>query len=93
MSENLLIAANLREKYRILFGAEAATPFHFAFDEDFARQRGGIERCSKLAHYKGLHIKSYLAPFVVQGGVDLIQLGWAGGFGNGNSQGFGMAGA
>ena len=38
-------------------------------------------------------IKSYLAPFVVQGGVDLIQLGWAGGFGNGNSQGFGMAGA
>ena len=88
-----LIAANLREKYRILFGAEPTeTPFHFAFDEDYARQRGGIERCSKLAHYKGLQIKSYLAPFVVRGGVDLIQLGWAGGFGNGNSQGFGMAG-
>ena len=88
-----LIAANLREKYRILYGAEpSATPFHFAFDTAYAEARGGIERCSKLAHYKGLHIKSYLAPFVVQGGLELIQLGWAGGFGNGNSQGFGMAG-
>lgn len=88
-----LIAANLREKYRTLFGAEpSATPFHFAFDAAYAEARGGIERCSKLAHYKGLHIKSYLAPFVVQGGAELIQLGWASGFGNGNSQGFGMAG-
>ena len=88
-----LIATNLREKHRILFGTEAtATPFHFAFDAEYVAQRGGLERCSKLAHYKGLHIKSYLAPFVVQGGLELIQLGWAGGFGNGNSQGFGMAG-
>lgn len=90
-----LVASNLREKYRALFGVEPEEgKLHFEFDQDYIRRAGGLEsrRLSRLIQYKDTQIKSWQIPFRVEGNVDLIRLGWECGFGSANSQGFGMAG-
>lgn len=88
-----LVVANLCEKYRVLLGTDIdEDELEFAFDWDYIEGRGGPERVSKLIAYKDIQIKGYLAPFYVRGNPDLIALGWECGFGNANSQGFGMAG-
>ena len=91
-----LIASNLREKYRTLYGQEPDDPeLQFAFDEEYIQHAGGFDsrQVTRLIQYKGTKIKSYLAPFIVAGDPELIRLGWECGFGSGNSQGFGMAGS
>jgi CRISPR-associated endoribonuclease Cas6 len=85
-----LVAANLKEKYRALFGSESNGEVQFVFDEEYIRRRGGVERISKLVQYKGTKIKAWQAPFTVTGDADLIRLGWECGFGEANSKGFGM---
>jgi CRISPR-associated endoribonuclease Cas6 len=62
----------------------------FEFDQNYIRKRGGVERISKLVQFKETNIKAYQAPFRVSGSSELIELGWDCGFGNANSQGFGM---
>lgn len=49
------------------------------------------DKVSKLVQYEQTNIKAYLAPFIVAGNPELIRVGWDWGFGNSNSQGFGMA--
>lgn len=90
-----LVAENLREKYRALTGQEPVdTELDFEFDQDYLRRAGGVEsrKVSRLITYKETKIKGYQMPFVVSGAPELIALGWECGFGNANSQGFGMAG-
>lgn len=85
-----LINANLQEKYRALCGSEPGGAVQFAFDEEYIRRRGGVNRISKLTQYKGTNIKAWQAPFTVTGDPELIRLGWECGFGEANSKGFGM---
>jgi CRISPR-associated endoribonuclease Cas6 len=40
--------------------------------------------------YKETKIFAYLAPFTVEGDVELIRVGYECGFGDGNSKGLGM---
>ena len=85
-----LVVSNLKEKYRALHGKEPDGEVSFAFDDAYIRQRGGVERISKLALYKGTKIKAWQAPFTVTGDAELIRLGWECGYGEANSKGFGM---
>jgi CRISPR-associated endoribonuclease Cas6 len=86
-----LVRVNLLEKYRALTGVDPDdSRLQFEFDENYIRKRGGVDRISKLVQFKETKIKSYQAPFRVRGSLELIQLGWECGFGNANSQGFGM---
>ena len=85
-----LVAANLKEKYRALFGVEPNGEVNFTFDREYIQRRGGVERVSKLVLYKGTKIKAWQAPFTVTGEAELIRLGWECGFGEANSKGFGM---
>ena len=78
------VAANLVSRYRALTGAEPADPrLEFRFLDAPKAQ---------LVQYKGTHHHCYLGQFEVSGSEELIRLGWDGGFGEGNSKGFGMAG-
>jgi CRISPR-associated endoribonuclease Cas6 len=90
-----LVATNLRAKYQALYGTEPEDPtLEFMFDPKYLAEAGGAEsrKVTRLIQYKETKIKSVLAPFLVQGNSQLIQLGWESGFGSANSQGFGMAG-
>lgn len=86
----VLVAANLREKYRALLGQEPPGDVQFAFDEEYIARRGGVRKVSKLMLYKGTQIRAWQAPFTVTGNPALLRLGWEGGFGEANSKGFGM---
>lgn len=86
-----LVRQNLIEKYRTLNNCEPIdNHLEFAFDWEDIKGRGGVEKISKLIKYKDIFIRGYLAPFTVKGSKDLIQIGYECGFGNANSQGFGM---
>lgn len=86
-----LVRRNLIEKYRALTGGDPDdSRLQFEFDDNYIRKRGGVDRISKLVQFKDTKIKAYQAPFRVSGSLELIQLGWECGFGNANSQGFGM---
>jgi CRISPR-associated endoribonuclease Cas6 len=86
-----LVRMNLIEKYRALTGCDPEDArLHFEFDQAYIRKRGGEDRISKLVQFKETKIKAYQAPFRVSGSRELIKLGWECGFGNANSQGFGM---
>lgn len=87
----LQVRANLLEKYRALTGSDPGDDrIEFEFDREYIKRRGGVERVSKLIQFKETNIKSYQAPFIIKGSLELIQLGWECGFGSANSQGFGM---
>lgn len=86
-----LIRQNLIEKYRTLNKCEPVdNRLEFAFNWEDIKRRGGVDKISKLIKYKDINIRGYLAPFTVTGNKELIQLGYECGFGNANSQGFGM---
>lgn len=86
-----LVRTNLVEKYRALTGDDPDdSRLRFEFDEHYICKRGGVDRISKLVQFKDTKIKAYQAPFRVSGSLELIRLGWECGFGNANSQGFGM---
>jgi CRISPR-associated endoribonuclease Cas6 len=89
------IGANLERKYKLVqrlagpaaasFGGEA---FTLIFDPDYVARHGG--KISKLIDYKSIKIRGYLAPLTVLGPPELIHIGYECGFGDKNSQGFGM---
>lgn len=90
-----LVVSNLLAKYYALNGKEVDdSQLHFEFDEDYIKSVGGFDskKISRLIRYGTTEIKSVVAPFIVRGNPELIWLGWESGFGNSNSQGFGMAG-
>jgi CRISPR-associated endoribonuclease Cas6 len=89
------IRANLGRKYALvqsLQGKAREVPrdkaFSLTFDPHYrARHKG---RISKLIDYKGTKIRGYQAPFTVTGPPELLRMGYTCGFGDRNSQGFGM---
>ncbi|MBI4852658.1 MAG: CRISPR-associated endoribonuclease Cas6 [Acidobacteria bacterium] len=90
-----LVVSNLLAKYYALNGKKVDdSQLHFEFDEDYIRSVGGFDskKITRLIRYGNTEIKSVFAPFIVRGNPELIWLGWESGFGNSNSQGFGMAG-
>jgi len=85
------VRKNLIEKHRAMTGSNPSDErMEFEFDKEYIERRGGFDRVSKLIQFKETNIKCYQAPFTVKGSLELIQLGWQCGFGNANSQGFGM---
>ena len=89
------IIANLRWKYLVLNGGEAAEPdVEFNFDQDYVQRCGGLQsrQITRLLSYGATKIKAYAAPFRVRGNPELLRIGWECGFGEANAQGFGMAG-
>lgn len=57
------------------------------FDQNYMGKR---QRTSRLIDYNGLKILGYMVPFVAKGSPDLIRIGYTSGFGDRNSNGFGM---
>lgn len=98
------VAANLQQRYLACYGqAPADSTFHFAFDRDYLRRAGGLQsrRVTRQVGFvthgadgaeQRINIHGLVAPFIVSGSLDLIRFGWECGFGEANSQGFGMAG-
>jgi CRISPR-associated endoribonuclease Cas6 len=88
-----VIRRNLVRKYRALHGHKpAGTRLRFTWDEAYfadAARRG--RRPSVLADIHGIKVRGWLAPFKVEGNVELIEIGYEAGFGSRNSMGFGMA--
>ncbi|HXH13687.1 MAG TPA: CRISPR-associated endoribonuclease Cas6 [Alphaproteobacteria bacterium] len=83
------VVENLRRKYTLLTGQDASRMnLVMAFDPGYIARRQG--RIHKLVRYKDTKIFAYLAPFTVQGDVELIRVGYECGFGDGNSKGLGM---
>jgi CRISPR-associated endoribonuclease Cas6 len=89
------IRANLERKHvlvRRLSGHTTAPlqdqSFSLTFDPAYVARHEG--RISKLIDYKGTKIRGYLAPFTVTGPAELLWIGYQCGFGDKNSQGFGM---
>jgi len=58
------------------------------FDQEYLRRKG--EGIYRLVDYKGTKIKAIMAPFVVRGSPELMEMGYEAGFGEKNSMGFGM---
>lgn len=83
------VVDNLRRKFMLVRGIDAK---HFnlrmAFDAGYIAKHG--ERIHKTIVYKNTKVFAYLAPFTVQGDVELIRAGYECGFGDKNSAGFGM---
>lgn len=80
---------NLVKKFRLVHGREPAShQFSLEFDRDYLRRKG--EEIYRLVDYKGTQIKAILAPCVVRGSPELIEIGYDAGFGEKNSMGFGM---
>lgn len=98
------VAENLRKKYFVWNGKDAEDlRVEFVFDADYLQQAGGFDSRKVtrtiwfLKHQpdgkvERIGIRGIQAPFFVRGDRELIELGWETGFGEANSQGFGMAG-
>jgi CRISPR-associated endoribonuclease Cas6 len=89
------IRANLERKYALVEALQGKATealrdetFSLTFDPHYVARHGG--RISKLIDYKGTKIRGYQAPLTVIGPPELIRIGYACGFGDKNSQGFGM---
>lgn len=84
-----LIRQNLLRKYETIYGRPPRDDtLNFTFDGRYIQRRHG--RVTRLVDYKGIKIKGVMCPFRVSGSVALIQTGYACGFGDKNSAGFGM---
>jgi CRISPR-associated endoribonuclease Cas6 len=88
-----IIKLNLVHKYQALHGH---TPLDdrllWTWDSAYiaeAEKRG--RRLSVLADIHGIKVRGWLAPFIVEGSQELIEMGYEAGFGSRNSMGFGMA--
>ena len=85
-----LIRQNLVRKHHAIHGQPPTDDtLLFRFDTDYINKRHG--RVTRLVDYKGIKIRSVLAPFYVDGSLTLIETGYDCGFGVKNSLGFGMA--
>lgn len=83
------LRTNLLRKFLLVHGRE---PVDTSLAVEFAR--GYVERHGegiyRLVEYKGTKIKAIMAPFVVRGSPELLEIGYEAGFGEKNSMGFGM---
>ncbi len=102
------VGNNLLQKHQALHGklpteTEAEPAFEFAFDEEYLQHAGGFDsrKVTRMISFvttrtdglpERIQIRGIQAPFFVRGTPALIETGWECGFGEANSQGFGMAG-
>lgn len=99
------IGNNLLQKYQALHAGNSGTEtaFEFAFDEEYLQRAGGFDsrKVTRMISFvttradgfpERIQIRGIQAPFIVRGNPALIEMGWECGFGEANSQGFGMAG-
>lgn len=98
------IAENLKTKYQVAFGhLPEDEQLEFAFDQNYLQNAGGFDsrKVTRTIYFakrmnsgavERIGIRGIQAPFWVRGNRQLIELGWEIGFGEANSQGFGMAG-
>jgi CRISPR-associated endoribonuclease Cas6 len=88
-----IVGRNLLRKYRALHGCDPSdTGLLWRWDQAYladTAKRG--KRASVLTDIRGIKIKGWLAPFTVEGSMELIEMGYEAGFGSRNSMGFGMA--
>ena len=91
-----VLLENLCRKYQVLHGrpfAFKSEPFSFTIDQDYVeRMNGKVQRLITLKEGRSdeTKIKGTLAPFRLQAPKELIEVGYDCGFGEKNSQGFGM---
>jgi CRISPR-associated endoribonuclease Cas6 len=87
---------NLCSKYEALHGRPFITnagTFRFSIDRDYvARRNGKVQKLITIKEGKPeeTKVKGTLAPFRLQAPPELIEIGYTCGFGEKNSQGFGM---
>ena len=88
-----IMQRNLLRKHEVLYGNPPEDQrFLWTWDKEYvarAEERG--KRLSVLRDIRGIKIRGWLAPFMVEGSRALIELGYEAGFGARNSMGFGMA--
>lgn len=85
-----LVRRNLIRKHKAIHGeVPREDTLTFAFDASYIRRKRG--RVTRLVNFKDVKIRGVLCPFRVSGSVALIRTGYACGFGDTNSAGFGMA--
>lgn len=85
------VTHNLQRKYEALYGK--TLPFakvEWKWNEAYFADERKQKKAEKLIDIKGIKVRGWLAPFSVKGDRELIKLGYETGFGNKNSQGFGM---
>jgi CRISPR-associated endoribonuclease Cas6 len=88
-----VIQRNLLRKYRALHNhAPSDDGLRWTWDQSYLAEtaRRG-RRASVLTAIRGIKVRGWLAPFMVEGSAELIELGYEAGFGSRNSMGFGMA--
>ena len=91
-----VVFENLLRKYQVLYGREFtcnSEQFSFAIDHAYVeRMNGKIKKLITLKEGKSdeTKIKGTLAPFRLKAPRELIEVGYECGFGEKNSQGFGM---
>jgi len=90
------IRKNLAQKFQTIY---QQTPdddqLTFSLDEDYIQRKGGYDRISKLITIKEgeeaeTQIKCFIAPFALQGSIELMRVAYECGIGEKTSQGFGM---
>ena len=91
-----VLLENLCRKYEVLHGRGfpcTSEQFSFAVDHDYVeRMNGKIQKLITLKEGRSdeTRIKGTLAPFRLKAPCELIEIGYECGFGEKNSQGFGM---
>ncbi len=84
-----LVRQNLIRKYEAVYRQPPQEQsFAMTFDPAYIDKKGG--RVTRLVDFKGTKIRGILSPFHVIGAPELIHVGYACGFGDKNSMGFGM---
>ena len=88
-----IIRQNLLRKHRALHGHEPEdTQLRWTWDQAYLADAARLgRRASVLTDIRGIKVRGWLAPFIVEGSLELIELGYEAGFGSRNSMGFGMA--
>lgn len=87
---------NLCRKYEVLYGRPYVgmdSHFRFTLDSEYlARRDGKVQKLITLKEGKAdeTRVKGTLAPFRLEAPRDLMEIGYECGFGEKNSQGFGM---
>lgn len=87
-----IVTRNLQRKYEALYGKTLPnSKIEWKWNEEYFADEKKQKKAEKLIDIKGIKVRGWLAPFSVKGDKELIKLGIETGFGNKNSQGFGMA--
>jgi CRISPR-associated endoribonuclease Cas6 len=87
-----IMQRNLLRKYKALHShAPTDVSLRWTWDQDYLAEvaRRG-RRASVLTDIRGIKVRGWLAPFTVEGSLELIEIGYEAGFGARNSMGFGM---